>query len=54
MNGSQLKGYHFPVGEEMKGIGISAKMGKRRWRSGKNSKFEAHGAQTASSNPLIA
>ena len=26
----------------------------RRWRSGKNSKFEAHGAQTASSNPLIA
>ena len=25
-----------------------------RWRSGKNSKFEAHGTQTASSNPLIA
>ena len=25
-----------------------------RWRSGKNSKFEAHGAQAASSNPLIA
>ena len=27
---------------------------KRRWRSGKNSRFEAHGAQTASLNPLIA
>ena len=27
---------------------------KRRWRSGMNSMFEAHGAQTASSNPLIA